>query len=119
MALAKLVADLNIHQGKPDKVRGQAAATKEYFDKAPNDIKDFINGTLTVEVDTLNAQNVKLTGAQSIADVKTFTSSPIVPTPTTDMQTSTKKYVDDMGTSKTNDLTTHKSSADHDGRYYT
>lgn len=35
------------------------------------------------------------TTAQTIAGIKTFSSSPIVPTPTTDMQTSTKKYVDD------------------------
>jgi len=38
---------------------------------------------------------VRTTGAQGIAGVKTFSSSPIVPTPTTDMQASTKKYVDD------------------------
>ncbi|MFA5626229.1 MAG: hypothetical protein WC965_01975 [Thiohalomonadaceae bacterium] len=38
---------------------------------------------------------VKLTGAQSVGGVKTFTSSPIVPAPTTDMQAATKKYVDD------------------------
>ncbi len=38
---------------------------------------------------------VKLTGNQTIAWVKTFSSSPIVPTPTTDMQVATKKYVDD------------------------
>lgn len=38
---------------------------------------------------------VNLTGNQTIADVKTFSSSPIVPTPTTDFQVSTKKYVDD------------------------
>lgn len=38
---------------------------------------------------------VKLSSAQTIADVKTFSSSPIVPTPTTDYQSVTKKYVDD------------------------
>ena len=38
---------------------------------------------------------VKLTGAQTVQGVKTFESSPIIPTPTTDMQASTKKYVDD------------------------
>ena len=37
---------------------------------------------------------VKLTGNQTISDVKTFTSSPIVPAPTTDMQAATKAYVD-------------------------
>lgn len=33
--------------------------------------------------------------ALTINGVKTFTSSPVVPTPTTDMQATTKKYVDD------------------------
>lgn len=33
--------------------------------------------------------------AQTFGGVKTFTSSPVVPTPTTDYQASTKKYVDD------------------------
>ena len=38
--------------------------------------------------------SVKTTGNQTIAGIKTFSSSPIVPTPTTDMQASTKLYVD-------------------------
>lgn len=37
---------------------------------------------------------VHKTGNETIAGVKTFTSSPIVPTPTTDMQATTKAYVD-------------------------
>ena len=41
---------------------------------------------------------VALKGAQTIAGVKTFSDSPIVPAPTTDMQASTKKYVDDQAT---------------------
>ena len=39
---------------------------------------------------------VKLTGNQTIAGVKTFSLSPIVPTPTADFQAATKKYVDGM-----------------------
>ena len=46
-------------------------------------------------IDTLDSSIVKLTENQTIDDVKTFTSSPIVPTPTTDFQVATKKYVDD------------------------
>lgn len=38
---------------------------------------------------------VKLTGAQSVGGVKTFTDSPVVPAPITDLQAATKKYVDD------------------------
>ena len=37
---------------------------------------------------------VHRTGAETIADIKTFTSSPIVPTPTADFQVATKQYVD-------------------------
>ena len=47
-------------------------------------------------IDTLDSSIVKLTGDQTIEDVKTFISSPIVPTPTTDFQVATKKYVDDV-----------------------
>jgi microcystin-dependent protein len=38
---------------------------------------------------------VHKTGNETISGIKTFTSSPIVPTPTTDMQVATKKYVDE------------------------
>ena len=40
--------------------------------------------------------SVKLTGNQTINGVKTFTSSPVVPTPKTNFQVATKKYVDDV-----------------------
>ena len=39
---------------------------------------------------------VKLTGDQTIDDIKTFTSSPIVPTPIADTQATNKKYVDSI-----------------------
>lgn len=39
-----------------------------------------------------------LTGAQTVTGVKTFSASPIVPAPTTDLQAATKKYVDDAVT---------------------
>ena len=42
-----------------------------------------------------NDATVNLTGDQTVAGIKTFSSSPIVPTPTTNLQASTKKYVDD------------------------
>jgi hypothetical protein len=50
------------------------------------------------ELDTGKANDdavAKLTGNQTIAGVKTFSSSPVVPAPTTDLQVATKKYVDD------------------------
>jgi hypothetical protein len=42
-----------------------------------------------------NDKVVHTSGNETVAGIKTFSSSPIVPTPTTDMQSSTKKYVDD------------------------
>lgn len=41
------------------------------------------------------SETVNLTGDQTVNGIKTFNSSPIVPTPTTNFQASTKKYVDD------------------------
>jgi hypothetical protein len=64
--------------------------------------------TSTTVVSNLNADTVdalhstdivQMTGNQTVAGIKTFSSSPVVPTPTTDMQTSTKKYVDDTADS--------------------
>ena len=48
------------------------------------------------QVDILDSTVVKLTGDQTIEDVKTFTSSPIVPTPTAVNQAVNKQYVDNM-----------------------
>ncbi len=42
----------------------------------------------------INNNFVKLTENQTVAGVKTFTSSPIVPTPTTDTQAANKQYAD-------------------------
>lgn len=41
---------------------------------------------------------IALSGAQTISGIKTFSASPIVPAPTTDLQAATKKYVDDSVT---------------------
>lgn len=43
-----------------------------------------------------DAQVVHNSGNEVVAGIKTFASSPIVPTPTTDMQAATKKYIDDI-----------------------
>lgn len=56
---------------------------------------------------TLDSASVKITGNQTLAGIKTFQNSPIVPTPTTDFQASTKKYVDDGLATKTNTGHTH------------
>lgn len=49
------------------------AATKGQLDSQ--------NSTINTTINTLDAQNVKLTGNQTIADTKTFSSSPVIPTP--------------------------------------
>jgi len=62
-----------------------------------------LTGTLSNQTDIQNALDLKanisttvaLTGDQSIAGIKTFIDSPIIPTPDADMEASTKKYVDD------------------------
>ncbi len=56
------------------------------------DAVDEIKGSVAI----LDSTVVKLTGDQTIEDVKTFMSSPIVPTPTAVNQAVNKQYVDNM-----------------------
>jgi len=63
---------------------------------------------LTVSAAILQLQNNCIAldaGTITIAGVKIFTTSPIVPTPTTDYQTATKKYVDDAAVALTGNQT--------------
>ena len=63
---------------------------------APTDANANWKRTITVEsLTTVLSGYVKNTGNETIAGVKTFSSSPIVPTPTTDNQVANKKYVDE------------------------
>lgn len=52
-----------------------------------------LSSNITLSASDVNA--VATTGNETIAGVKTFSSSPIVPTPTTDSQAAPKSYVDD------------------------
>lgn len=67
-----------------------------------NELSDSLTSDLSTvaasskSVKTLNDTKVSKTGNESIDGIKTFNTSPILPTPTTDMQGSTKKYVDDI-----------------------
>ncbi len=114
MSIADLVLSF------PDFQAG-AVIDPEEFDQNNNEIMAKTNELVSQVNDlvTMDVENVKLIGNQTIAGVKTFSSPPVVPTPTTDMQVSTKKYVDDAGVTQSSLLTTHKFSTDHDGRYYT
>lgn len=63
--------------------------------KAAIDEVDWDLDTLTNIVSWISWDYVDLTTTQTIWWVKTFSSSPIIPAPTTDLQAATKKYVDD------------------------
>lgn len=53
-----------------------------------------------------DADVIHATGAETIAGVKTFSSSPIVPNPTSNSQAATKQYVDTVASSGAPDATT-------------
>ena len=54
--------------------------------------------TANGRIDILDSTTVKLTENQTIAGVKTFTSSPKVPAPTDNNDVATKQYVDQSAT---------------------
>lgn len=63
MALTKLTANLNTHQSMPDQPALTSKELKEEWDKAPNDIKDYINQILIAELDRILEDKVdKVTG---------------------------------------------------------
>ena len=53
MALTQFTTDVNNVQNLPDKPTQSAEELKMVFDKAGNDIKDFLNDVLTKEIDAL------------------------------------------------------------------
>jgi hypothetical protein len=53
MSLTKFNENVNNHQSLPDKPSQTSAELKELFDKAPNDIKTYLNNVLTAEIDSL------------------------------------------------------------------
>jgi len=62
------------------------------------EVKDFDSSDYaTKEQGELADSSVQNVGDETIGGVKTFSSSPIIPAPTTDLQAATKKYVDDNG----------------------
>jgi hypothetical protein len=76
------------------------AATTASFTTADETKLDGIEAgaDVTDATNVAAAGAVMNTGNSTIAGVKTFSSSPIVPAPTTDLQAATKKYVDDAVT---------------------
>lgn len=53
MALTQLTENLNVHQSLPDKPALTAEELKKEFDKAANSIKEYLNTTLTKELDKI------------------------------------------------------------------
>lgn len=72
------------YDGAPSITTGNQLATKTYVDDS----------------------TVGISGDETVAGIKTFSSSPIVPTPTADYQASTKKYVDDTAVAGAPDSST-------------
>lgn len=69
----------------------QATSQMRVTGAAPLDAADL---TRKDYVDGLDAENVKLSGDQSIDGIKTFTSSPVVPDPTAPTDAANQQYVD-------------------------
>ena len=86
---------------------GSLVSTKQDNLVSGTNIKT-INGESVLgggDLEITDGGSVQLTGNQTIAGVKTFTSSPIVPTPTAVNQAVNKKYVDDKINDKIDDKT--------------
>ena len=94
MALTNPSFDVNNIQSLADQPTETATEIKVTFDKTGSDAKTYLLAQ-NIELDALDTANVKLTGVQTVAGVKTFSSSPVVPVATTDLQAPQKVYVDD------------------------
>ena len=88
--LAKVDVGLSNVDNTSDNVKNVLSATKLANARTINGVP--FDGMADITVSDSTA--VKLTGNQTLDDIKTYTSSPIVPTPTTDTQVANKVYVD-------------------------
>jgi len=72
-------------------------------------LNDFLSVSLNTDgtlKSTADTAAVHITGNETVAGVKTFSSSPIVPTPSTSTQAANKSYVDGVATSGAPDAST-------------
>ena len=86
------------------------ALAVEVNDKAAQVADQAVDGGYSQ--DYINSNFVGVNNTQDITAIKTFTVSPIVPTPTTDYQAANKKYIDDNN--KINTLTNKTTPVDAD-----
>ena len=87
--MSKLTKYQNSSIAESDKIGNIFKRVKSLITNLSNRVDSIESGSF----DTSNL--VDKTTNQTIGGVKTFTLSPVVPTTTTNMQASTKKYVDD------------------------
>jgi hypothetical protein len=98
MAVSKTITDLTpatLPIAGVSEIAIQNGATVRKVEVKELPISDAVQGEID-RLDGLDAENVKLTGDQTIPGVKTFSSSPVVPTPTTSGQAASKGYVDGL-----------------------
>lgn len=101
MSLTKFEKDVENIIKLPNVVKDQPQTLKQTFDKAGVDIKEYINDTLTEELDNtisaLDGDVVKLDGDQTIDDTKTYLKNIVADTPPTlDDHLTNKLYVDTL-----------------------
>lgn len=75
-----------------------------YYEVIIKDNTKYQISPVAIDIEEQLATKVSKTGAETIEGIKTFASSPLVPTPTSDMQAATKKYADDILSSFSGDL---------------
>jgi len=63
MALGKMTADVEIHQSQPASFSQDYTITQALFDEAATLLKEYLNETLTVEIDTTMATKAELAAA--------------------------------------------------------
>lgn len=154
MAIDRLLTDLNYHQSLPNQPKSEEGYTPEVlkalFDKAPNDIKDYINNVLIPALESTadGESGADQIGATAISDLSGTTVQAILEslrnklkstedgasgadfinataisglsgTTVQSLLEALKTHIDTNITNNVNALAAHKTSADHDGRYYT
>lgn len=94
------------HATRKDYVDGEITRAMDYVDSTKNTINSTIS-TLDTRVTTLDAQNVKITGNQTIAGTKTFSSVVVLPTtaPTASTHAAHKGYVDSLNATSVKGVT--------------
>lgn len=73
MSVSKFNENVNNHQSLPDQPNLTSTELKQLFDKAPNDIKTYLNNVLTAEIDALisNIQSGKIDVSKIVNNLTT------------------------------------------------